>query len=89
MALKEVQKTDAGLATLDGILLNLNNGDLAAVDAAIIKLGFKNRESLLRYALAVIAQTDTPMLYVNKGGEKVALAPSTDLLKTPTSPTGL
>jgi hypothetical protein len=54
-----------------------------AVDAAIAKLGFKNRESLLRYALAVIAQTDTPLLYVNKGGEKQALVPSRELLKGP------
>lgn len=81
MALREVQKTDTNIATLNGILLNLDNGDLAAVDAAITKLGFKNREGLLRYALAVVAQTDTPVLYVNKGGEKVALAPSKELLK--------
>ena len=83
--LKEVQKTDTNLTTLDGILLHLNNGDLAAVDTAITKLGFKNREGLLRYALAVIAQTDTPLLYVNKGGEKIALAPNQDLLKSPSS----
>lgn len=81
MALKEVQKTDTNIATLAGILLNLDNGDLAAVDAATTKLGFKNRESLLRYALAVIAQTDTPLLYVSKGSDKIALAPSQDLLK--------
>jgi hypothetical protein len=80
MALKEVKKTDENLATLKGILLNLDNGDLAAVDTAITKLGFKNRESLLRYALAVIAQTDTPVLYVNKSGEKIALVPNKDLL---------
>lgn len=85
MALKEVQKTDTNLAALNGILLNLDNGDLVAVDEAITKLGFKNRESLLRYALAVIAQTDTPVVYVNKAGEKIALAPNKDLLKA--SPT--
>jgi hypothetical protein len=83
MALKEIQKTDTNIATLDGVLLNLNNGDLDAVDTAIKKLGFKDRPSLLRYVIAVIAQTDTPLLYVNKSGEKIALAPSVDLLKEP------
>ena len=69
MALKEVNRADPKIAELNGILLNLDNGDLVAVDAAIAKLGFKNRESLLRYALAVIAQTESPIVYINKGGD--------------------
>lgn len=79
--LKEIQKNDPGLTSLDGVLLHLNNGDLAALNAAAEKFRFRDRSELLRYALAVIAQADEPIVSIRKNGESTSLTPSKDLLK--------
>jgi len=81
MALREIKKDDPTIQALNGILLNLDNGDLAAVDLARNKLGFKDRVAILRYAIAVLAQSDKSILYVDKDGDKIGLAPSRDLLQ--------
>ena len=80
MALKEIKKEEI-TDDLKGILLNLDNGDLISVDAIKTKWKFKSRQDVLRYALAVIAQSDNPVVYVSKGSDKVGLTPNKDLLE--------
>jgi hypothetical protein len=80
MSLKEIKKDEIS-KDLKGILLNLDNGDLISVDAIKTKWKFKNREDVLRYALAVIAQSENPVVYISKGGEKIPLAPNKSLLE--------
>jgi hypothetical protein len=61
--------------------LLFNNGDLIALKEAVSKLGFKNEESLLRYALAVISKSATRTLTViDQDGKSVSLNPSDTLL---------
>ena len=62
MALKEIKKEEI-TDDLKGILLNLDNGDLISVDAIKTKWKFKSRQDVLRYALAVIAQSDNPIVF--------------------------
>lgn len=62
--------------------LIFNNGDLAALTDSTERLGFKNEESLLRYALAVISKSATRTLtIIDKDGKSTALNPSESLLK--------
>jgi hypothetical protein len=81
MALREIPKDTINIQEQDGVLLVLNNGDLGAVDEAKRKWNFKKREDVLRYALAVIAQLETPIVYINKGDLKVGLTPSKELIE--------
>lgn len=61
--------------------LLFNNGDLLALKTAVEKLGFKDEESLLRYALAVISKSATRTLTViDQDGKSIALNPSESLL---------
>ena len=62
--------------------LIINNGDYTALTSAVEKLGFKDAESLLRYALAVFSRSATRTLTViDQDGKSVALNPSDSLLK--------
>jgi len=62
--------------------LVINNGDLVALRSAVDRLGFKDEESLLRYVLAVVAQSATrSMTVIDKEGKSIALKPGESLLK--------
>lgn len=66
----------------DELPLVFNNGDLAALKSAVNRLNFKDEESLLRYALAVISKSATRTLTViDQDGKSMALNPSESLLK--------
>lgn len=80
MALKEIDKNNPPQG-LDGILLHLNNGDLNAVKVAKEKWRFKKLEDVIRYALAVIAQSENAIVYVTHNGQKIPLTPSEELLE--------
>lgn len=61
--------------------LVFNNGDLVALQSAVERLGFKNEESLLRYALAVMSKSATRTLTViDQDGKSIPLNPSEALL---------
>jgi len=67
--------------TTDELPLVFNNGDLAALQKAVNRLGFKDEESLLRYALAVISMSATRTLtIIDQDGKSIALNPSESLL---------
>jgi len=62
--------------------LTVNNGDFEALQSVVKKLGFKDEESVLRFALAVLTKSATRSLsIVDKDGNRVSLSPATDLLK--------
>ena len=81
MALKEIRKGE-NTNDLNSILLNLNNGDLIALEETVKKWGFKDNESALRFALAVIAQSEGGLVYIDsKDQKKIGLKPSQELLE--------
>lgn len=69
----------------DVLKLDINNGDLEALKKAVERFGFKNEESLLRYALAVLTKSAVSSLTItDSGGQKTALYPADSLLKPKT-----
>ena len=81
MAFKEVKIEDSETAKkLPGILLNVDNGDLEALESIKDKWKFKDKESVLRYALAVMSQATDPILYIEKEGIKTGLSPNPNLM---------
>lgn len=63
--------------------LTFNNGDFSALKSAVERLGFKDEESLLRYALAVFSRSSTRTLTViDLDGKSIALNPNEALLKS-------
>lgn len=71
--------------------LVFNNGDFTALKDAVERLGFKDEESLLRFALAVFAKSATrSFTVVDQNNKPVSLTPSPSLLKEtaahPTNP---
>ncbi len=62
--------------------LTINNGDFQALKKTVERLGFKDEESMFRFALAVLAQSATRSLKVtDTNGKEVTLNPSETLLK--------
>lgn len=62
--------------------LVFNNGDFATLKDAVARLGFKDEESLLRFALAVLSKSATRTLTViDQDGKSLPLNPSEALLK--------
>lgn len=65
--------------------VEINNGDLVALNKIINEWDFKDVESALRYAVAVLAiAKDKKLFYENATGDKVTIEPA-DSLKRETS----
>ena len=65
----------------DDLELIINNGDLRALNQIKSKWGFKDNESILRFAIAALTLTEDGYLYAEqKDGTKRILKPADDLL---------
>lgn len=85
MAFKKIEKAED--KSSDGILFDVNNGDLAAIKETVNRLGFKDEESMFRFMLAVISKSATRSLTItDQNGAKVPLSPSEGLLKSADTP---
>jgi hypothetical protein len=86
MSLKKIEKNQIG-EIKDGIILNIDNGDLEALKRIKENWNFRDESSVLRYALAVMSQAEDKILFVvNKDGEKSGLTPGEGLvLNIPTA----
>jgi hypothetical protein len=63
--------------------LEINNGDYRALKVIKDKFGFRDEEAALRFALAVLTQTNGDTVYIeDESGNKVGLQPS-DSLRRP------
>lgn len=66
------------------LILAVNNGDLEVLRDAMKRFGFRDEESVLRFALAVLSKSATRSLTITGlDGVRISLNPSTDLLKPP------
>ncbi len=66
----------------DALELTINNGDLKALGEIVEKWGFKDEESALRFALAILSVTKRGALMQEKqDGSSTALQPAESLLK--------
>ncbi len=66
----------------DGILFDVNNGDLAAIQEIVKKLNFKDEESMFRFMIAVLSKSATRSLTItDQDGTQTVLSPSVGLLK--------
>lgn len=65
----------------DALLLTINNGDLRALNQIQEEWGFRDKESILRFAIAALTLTEDGYLYAEqKDGSKRILKPADDLL---------
>lgn len=65
----------------DDLQLIINNGDLRALNQIKSKWGFRDNESILRFAIAALTLTEDGYLYAEqKDGTKRILKPADDLL---------
>lgn len=78
MAFKEIKTTEE--KSSDGVIFDVNNGDLNAIREIKSKWGFKSEADVLRYALAVIRQAENKVVYIDKDGSKIGLTPSEELV---------
>lgn len=86
MAFKKITTDQvAALQEQNSLLFNVTNGDSVALKAVVDKWGFKDEESALRFALAVMKQAEKGLVFIDSGdGTKTGLSPSDDLLKPKT-----
>ncbi len=63
------------------IILEIDNGDLEALQKIMEEWKFVDEPSVLRFALAVLTKAKDNAVYVTENGKKVALSPADSLLK--------
>ena len=61
--------------------MDVNNGDLKVLKEIKEKWGFKSEADALRYALSVLRQAENQVVYIDREGGKVGLAPSEELIE--------
>lgn len=66
----------------EGFQIEINNGDLKALNDVVEKWGFKDKESAIRFCIAVLSLTEAGSLYVDKDGNKAALKPQDSLMRS-------
>ncbi len=83
MAIKQVSTNQFPLKKddLPGVILNIDNGDLQALEKIKEEWGFISEFDALRFALAAMVQAEDHILYVKKGKTKIGLTPGEELLK--------
>lgn len=59
----------------------LDNGDLAALGEVEKKWNFKDKESALKFALAILYKSEKPEIFIGLGDSKIPLSPADSLLK--------
>jgi hypothetical protein len=65
----------------DELRLLVNNGDLAAANETVERLGFRDTASLFRFALAVFSSSATRSVTItNTDGERLTVKPTEKLL---------
>lgn len=67
--------------TIDNLALEINNGDLRALNEIIETWGFKDKISALRFAIAILKLTKPESLAQLKDNNFRPLIPTQDLLK--------
>lgn len=66
------------------ITVEFDNGDLQALETIVQQGHFKSKESVLRFALAVLTKAKNTTVFVtDETGARVPLSPSPGLLETP------
>jgi predicted metalloprotease len=65
------------------ISLEIDNGDLKALEEVIEKFDFKNEEAVLRYALYALLRSDIGGLLVEEDGKMFRLEPTSKVIKPP------
>lgn len=81
------RETSSYVPKPEELVLVIDNGDLKSLKDAVEKLEFKDEESLVRFALAVLAQSATRIISITlPNGSRVNLNPSVELLKLTTAP---
>lgn len=73
---------------LDEMMLKINNGDLVALKEIQQKWRFKNIESILRFAIAVLVQAEKQRVFIDTQGKPTALEPTETLLSNSASTHG-
>lgn len=65
----------------DSLRIDINNGDLSALHEIMKKWNFKDKESALRFGIAILTMTEKGSLYQGKSdGSKLALQPAEALI---------
>jgi len=68
------------------LTLTFNNGDFEILRETAQRLGFRDEESMMRFALAALARSATRSLSItDQNGTKVNLNPSQELLRPESS----
>lgn len=83
MAIVKIPTDQTGIsdADLEEIQLKINNGDLVALKTIQEKWKFKDIESILRFAIAVLVQAEKSRVLIDQKGQPTALSPSDNLLQ--------
>lgn len=63
------------------IALEVDNGDLQAINEVMQKYNFKDEEAMIRFILFVLLKSEKNVVYIDEGDKKVALTPAQHLLK--------
>jgi hypothetical protein len=64
----------------EGVFLALNNGDKAAIEEAMKRWKFKDEQSLLKFALAILIKAENNKVSIQSGGSQINLTPNESLL---------
>lgn len=76
MAITKIGTNDSS----DSLDVKIDNGDFQALQKIQDKMDFKDKEAILRFAIAAMTIAEGGTLYVEKDGKKTVINPADSLL---------
>lgn len=74
-----IKRTTESTATK--LVLDIDNGDLQALNEVIEKIRFIDEQATIRFALFALLKAEKNVLYVDQGDKLVVLTPSSTVIK--------
>lgn len=86
MAITKITTKQEVNSTEKKIYLEVDNGDLKALNLIKDIFGFNNFQSLLRFALVILLRADNKTVYIDENGKRVKLTPTKEVTESKKDP---
>ena len=73
-------------SAFEGFFIGLNNGDRVALEQVMQKWNFRDEESFIRFAIALMVKAEGNRIWIQINGLQTILTPNENLLQRPNNP---
>ncbi|MEK7571845.1 MAG: hypothetical protein AAB553_06235 [Patescibacteria group bacterium] len=86
MAINQITEKKEIIPSEGKIYLEIDNGDLKALNLIKTIFRFKDFEGILRFALVILLRADNNTIYIDEKGKRVKITPTEEVTESKNDP---